>query len=506
MHCAREASQPTAAMAEELEALTPAEGRHFQAFSGDQGDAEAEGSEGSSEEAKPLVRVAKRFKPLAPERIEYSRGSLKRVGEIQGDQENLQAALTTYQGAKSAATSVGTHESRLRWWQARADQQGVTSYPLTVQSLALAGSLLKAGGYRSAALYMAAFKREHIRRGFDWTSQLAQELTDADRAFKRGRGPDRQSGYILVDPLLECPPADRSWPQVPRGPALPVHTYAVSCFWLLREIEVSSARLGAVTFESGPGCGAAYWLLPVSKSDPEALGKTRVLTCACPSMSCPVRIVRELVQEAAAIAGGMDPDAPLSPTAGGSSHRRRVSSRHTRRSQRSTATSATRSRATARESMERYAWRKLALRSGACRCLVDGVARLSCATSETRLWAWRRMLHDDAQGRRIWKPSGKKLARRSSLPRPRISGSRRRSATPWRSLSRTWVRRSRSSPLSSTSFGGRCWRPRTSRRFRRNRQIKAGYATQPAGVWCTPSGLPPTPSAGGRGGLQRLRS
>ena len=49
----------------------------------------------------------------------------------------------------------------------------------------------------------------------------------------------------------------------------------------MRELELSTAVLGSVTLEPGPGCGTAHILLPVSKGDVQALGKTRSHVCCC---------------------------------------------------------------------------------------------------------------------------------------------------------------------------------------------------------------------------------
>ena len=275
-------------------------------------------SSSSSSETPPVAKTSdtKRQRVKAPTRGAYTRGSLKTISEIQ-ESWPLGQAMEVYEGAKVAATSAGSHASRLKWWEAIALKHGHPTYPLTVPALKLAGSLLKGGGYRSAALYIAAFKREHVRQGHDWSAQLAQEMADGARAFKRGKGPDRQSGYIPLDFILAEPPVDDHWPQVAGGPSLPTFAYMAGCFWLLREIELSTAKLGAVTFQDGPGCGLAYWDLPVSKSDVEALGKVRVLECACPSLACPVKVLRKLTYEATRLAQGRDLEAPLCPTASG---------------------------------------------------------------------------------------------------------------------------------------------------------------------------------------------
>jgi hypothetical protein len=112
------------------------------------------------------------------------------------------AAVSAYEKAKVAPTSAGSLASRLKWWADRAEVAGLKAYPSTVQRIQLAGALLKEGAYRSGPLYLSAMKREHVRLGGEWSMQLSQEIADGTRALDRGKGPDKQSGFIGVDALL----------------------------------------------------------------------------------------------------------------------------------------------------------------------------------------------------------------------------------------------------------------------------------------------------------------
>ena len=90
-------------------------------------------------------------------------------------------------------------------------------------------------------------------------------------------------------------------------PAAGIDTALVSCAWLLREIESSTARLGDITFhrESARGitgnCGWAEWRLPVSKTDQKGDGTVRSLACACPSTMCPVAALRRVAKWAKSV-------------------------------------------------------------------------------------------------------------------------------------------------------------------------------------------------------------
>jgi hypothetical protein len=108
-----------------------------------QGDSDSSSSSETPPISKPLGAKKQRVK--APARGTYTRGSLKTISEIQ-ESGSIGQAMEMYEGAKVAATSAGSHASRLKWWETMASNHGHPTYPLTVPALKLAGSLLKGGG------------------------------------------------------------------------------------------------------------------------------------------------------------------------------------------------------------------------------------------------------------------------------------------------------------------------------------------------------------------------
>ena len=66
---------------------------------------------------------------------------------------------------------------------------------MSAVKIAHAGSLLKARGYRSAALYLAAMKKQHIKQ-YAWTGQVSLEVKEAVASCDRGKGQAKQSGVI----------------------------------------------------------------------------------------------------------------------------------------------------------------------------------------------------------------------------------------------------------------------------------------------------------------------
>ena len=95
------------------------------------------------------------------------------------------------------------------------------------------------------------------------------------------------------------------------------------CWWAMREVELSTARCLQVTFRSGQGCGLCIFDLPMSKTDPQALGKKRTHSCTCSTNEalCPVKVARKLhdaaLQHSPAGAHPLQGMRPLWPSANG---------------------------------------------------------------------------------------------------------------------------------------------------------------------------------------------
>ena len=70
-------------------------------------------------------------------------------------------------------------------------------------------------------------------------------------------------------------------PMVDRGPIGPGNLLVAGPFFMLREIEASLAMWRSVSFNDSKLI--ITWVLPASKSDPQALGKSRTWGCPCMS-------------------------------------------------------------------------------------------------------------------------------------------------------------------------------------------------------------------------------
>ena len=261
------------------------------------------------EVASPLVdggsTTGHPFRKLAPVRGKYTRGSKAHLDRC-SDEE----ALRQFQAAKFALTTRLPRLARERWWYARCQTRGIHPLPITIDKLELAGALLKAGGYRSGALYLTAMKHLHVKAQHEWTQQHCLAYKDAVRSLERGLGPARRADEFPVDELAD--PSARGRIESVRAPSWPaarVDAIIISAAWLLREIESSSACLQAVTVheptQESEGCGWVEWHFPASKTDARALGATRALGCACPTPLCPVAAMRRVCSVSRSVASGV---------------------------------------------------------------------------------------------------------------------------------------------------------------------------------------------------------
>ena len=252
---------------------------------------------------------------LAPGRLAYRRGSLKRALRRTKTPAALDLMKNTYEERKLAPGTRKAQSARVAFWNRRARTHGVAAYPLDVSKIKLLGSLLYAGSYRSAGAYFATVKAEHIRLGHAWTDPLAKEARDGVRACCRGQGPSKSSGELDLDALARSSATVRlrpGWPVAGKDVAL-----TMGC-WMLREVEGGTARIADVTFTTGLGCGRSTWRLPCSKTDVRALGHARTHGCSCPDPACPTAALRRVVALARDVVGAKpDAECPLFPDSAG---------------------------------------------------------------------------------------------------------------------------------------------------------------------------------------------
>ena len=251
----------------------------------------------------------KKFRPSEPLVKPYTRGSASKIDEAEKDDEKLRQIMAQFEEEKFASSNVAATKSKLKWWETRASRQKIDPYPLTRDSIDLAGALLKAGEYRSAAQYMATIKREHITRGHSWSDALQQAVTDAVRSCMRGMGPDKSCPSLDLRKLENL---DNSQVKpVEGGPKNPLDVVVLFSLFACREIEAALRTKGQIKIEQATGCGVVSLFLPASKTDPKGAGVLRKQGCACNRSAslCPVAAAKRLLH--LADAAGHKDDEPL---------------------------------------------------------------------------------------------------------------------------------------------------------------------------------------------------
>ena len=255
----------------------------------------------------------------------YQRGNLRSAMAASANESDKAEALATYRrdirAAGSTADSYWATWTKLHaaWW---ADGVWETPpcpvLPLTQAKIEALGASLKVGGYRSAGNYLSQAKEHHIAAGFAWSDQLSLAARQFTTSTQRGMGPGRQS-----EPLPFGRLTSRPWPSEPLvvgGPLGSGNLAVLFTFFVLREIEGALAKASSLTLDAETS--TVTWSLPVSKTDPSAVGCVRSWGCLCQSSSptaCPYHAaVRQLdlIRSTFGARAGEE-DFPLFPTAGG---------------------------------------------------------------------------------------------------------------------------------------------------------------------------------------------
>ena len=188
--------------------------------------------------------------------------------------------LEAYETDKLAATSVGPRASQVATWGKFLNLwhgEIMPSVPVEPADIAHVGCIMKSRGYRSFANYISAIKQDHVRAGYPWTHQHELEAKQGVRSVTRGQGPPRQSAPLVVDDVVSL--CIGSCAVVAGGPVNLIGTIFIGAAFLLREIELSYARLSHIRFNRSKLRVSLD--LPVSKTDPTAVGCTRVWGCTC---------------------------------------------------------------------------------------------------------------------------------------------------------------------------------------------------------------------------------
>ena len=125
----------------------------------------------------------------APSRNGYRQG---RMPDLQQESQR-QVAMHHLEMGVYAESTRPTVESRLRTIHAMLKQWNLVLLPLTVHKIKALAASLKAGNYRSAALYLSTAKIEAERAGCHVTPSISRAIADAVRSCERGMGPPKKA-------------------------------------------------------------------------------------------------------------------------------------------------------------------------------------------------------------------------------------------------------------------------------------------------------------------------
>ena len=173
---------------------------------------------------------------------------------------------------------------------------GADPFPPTLDKITLLAATLKAGGYRSAPGYLSLYRSSGARAGHAATPDQAVAYRDAARSCLRGLGAPIKATAMPLSRLHELPGGRAPW--TPNGPLSPRNAIVVGSWWLLREVELATARACLVRRSRGDdGVQQLFLTLPASKADQQARGAERGHRCRCPLLSdrhgCPTCALRD---------------------------------------------------------------------------------------------------------------------------------------------------------------------------------------------------------------------
>ena len=215
--------------------------------------------------------------PLAAARVKpYTRGSLaKALSLAKADPNGCSERILSRARADNAE---GPISSREKTWEEIALAAGFTEPFLvtpemiflvwvhwTEQAIDRPSSILMLPGRSTSPLVTSGPSNSPLPR------------KKATRACKRGRGPAKEAQPLLLAKLPEA--SQQKAPAHPQGPQFPVRSTLVISWWLLREIEASSAEISHISEDTENQL--IHWRLPSSKADWQALGATRSHSCCC---------------------------------------------------------------------------------------------------------------------------------------------------------------------------------------------------------------------------------
>ena len=191
---------------------------------------------------------------------------------------NRRESLRLFEQDILANSTNPSQDSRVRTYKAICRAWQIEAFPLTLESIRCFGASLKAGGYRSAAVYFQAilgYQARHLQVAVETIHRSA--IKDAVRSIRRGLGPAGLKDSFDVSALHNIAHQEQPEPFSAENPVHMLDVVIVGLWFMLREAELAAARLAHLTIDST----SVSLLVPVHKTDQVGSLSVRQLNCAC---------------------------------------------------------------------------------------------------------------------------------------------------------------------------------------------------------------------------------
>ncbi len=229
------------------------------------------------------------------------------------------AAKASFQADQYAPSSINPRTSWWKTWTKYAASWNMAPIPLTTKLVECMGTSFKAGDYKSAHNYFSRAVQQHERTlGTAVTADVKRAIKDALRSITRGQGGSARKEAFPMEDLVKVPRNFVLTEAASTAATSPAHMTILGCWFMTREIELSSALARHIILDRT--ALNVTWYLPSQKNDVKAVGCARTHGCCCtrtPSALCPFHTALEHVSKMEEIFGinfaSSTSDAPLFP-------------------------------------------------------------------------------------------------------------------------------------------------------------------------------------------------
>lgn len=191
---------------------------------------------------------------------------------------NRAEAMARFEQDILARSTNPSQESRVRTYRAICKAWGIPAFPMTLETIRCFGASMKAGHYRSVAIYYQAamgFQARHLATPVE--PLLRGAIKDAIRSVRRGLGPSSLKESFDPFELLVIQVSDDVEPFDAENVQHMLDVTIIALWFMLREIEIAAAKLLHLTLDDN----AVSLMVPTSKMDTTGSWTTRTLKCAC---------------------------------------------------------------------------------------------------------------------------------------------------------------------------------------------------------------------------------